>query len=475
MSQKALDYESINENVKKAQYAVRGELYLRASELQKEGKRIIFTNVGNPHALGQKPLTFPRQVVALCQAPFLLDDPNVGLLFPADAIARAKSYLSLIPGGLGAYSDSRGLPAIRKEVADFIGKRDGYPSDPELIYLTDGASKGVMQILNTIIRGEGDGILVPVPQYPLYSATIALFGGSLVPYYLEETENWGLDINDLRQSVAQARSKGINIRAMVIINPGNPTGQCLSEANLREILNFCFQENLVLLGDEVYQQNVYQDERPFISSRKVLLDMGPPISKELQLISFHTVSKGYWGECGQRGGYFEMTNIPPKTVDEIYKVASISLSPNVPAQIFMGLMVNPPKPGDISYDHYSRESKGILESLRRRARIMTDGFNSCKNVVCNFTEGAMYSFPQIRLPPRAIEAAKQLGKVPDVLYCLKLLEATGISTVPGSGFGQKEGVFHLRTTILPAEEDMPEIMASFKKFNDAFMEEYEGR
>ena len=126
---------------------------------------------------------------------------------------------------------------------------------------------------------------------------------------------------------------------MVIINPGNPTGQCLSEANLREILNFCFQENLVLLGDEVYQQNVYQDERPFISSRKVewsclslnsffgsgfqladiihcisqvLLDMGPPISNELQLISFHTVSKGYWGECGQRGGYFEMTNIPPR-------------------------------------------------------------------------------------------------------------------------------------------------------------------
>ena len=129
-------------------------------------------------------------------------------------------------------------------------------SDPELIYLTDGASKGVMQILNTIIRGAGDGvlflfslltmrtwllstteidtwvntflhslyplcmwslklvsyqILVPVPQYPLYSAAIALFGGSLVPYYLEETANWGLDVNDLRQSVAQARSKGINV------------------------------------------------------------------------------------------------------------------------------------------------------------------------------------------------------------------------------------------------------------------------
>lgn len=108
-------------------------------------------------------------------------------------------------------------------------------------------------------------------------------------------------------------------------------------------------------------------------------------------------------------------------------------------------------------------SKAILGSLRKRAHIMTDGFNSCRNVVCNFTEGkpflksdqtqpqiylhlrlqfmsgAMYSVPQIRLPPKAIEVAKSSGKVPDVFYCLKLLEATGISTVPGSGFGQKEG------------------------------------
>ncbi|KOM39795.1 hypothetical protein LR48_Vigan03g317700 [Vigna angularis] len=339
MPPKPLDYGSINENVKKSQYAVRGELYLRASELQKEGKKI----------------------------------------------------------------------------------------------------------------------LVPVPQYPLYSATIALLGGTLVPYYLEETANWGLDVNELRKSVEQARFRGITVKAMVIINPGNPTGQCVSEANLREILQFCYQENLALLGDEVYQQNIYQDERPFISSKKVLMDLGPPISKEVQLISFHSVSKGYYGECGQRGGYFEMTNIPPETVDEIYKVASISLSPNVPAQIFMGVMINPLKPGDISYDQFVRESNGILESLRRRARIMTDGFNSCRNVVCNFTE----------------DAAKQAGKVADVFYCLKLLEATGISTVPGSGFGQKEGVFHLRTTILPAEEDMPAIMDSFKKFNDEFMEQYE--
>ncbi|CAI9282450.1 unnamed protein product [Lactuca saligna] len=95
--------------------------------------------------------------------------------------------------------------------------------------------------------------------------------------------------------------------------------------------------------------------------------------------------------------------------------------------------------GDISYEQFLTDSKGILESLRKRAHMMTDEFNSCKTVVCNFIEGAMYSFPQIKLPPKAIEAATSAGKVLDVFYCLKLLEAIGISTVPGLGFGQKEG------------------------------------
>ncbi|KAI5079766.1 hypothetical protein GOP47_0005245 [Adiantum capillus-veneris] len=471
---KVLAPDTINGNIKKMVYAVRGELYIRASELQKQGKKIIFTNVGNPHALGQKPLTFSRQVIALCQAPFLMDDPNADIFFPADAIARAKQYLSYTSGGLGAYSDSRGLPGIRKDVADFLMRRDGYPSDPELIFLTDGASKGVAQLLNLLIRDEKDGVLCPIPQYPLYSATIQLVGGTLVPYYLSEEAGWGLDVQDLKRQVVEARMKGITVRGLVFINPGNPTGQCLSEANLRELIQFCHEEHIVMLADEVYQLNIYQDERPFVSAKKVMMDMGPPYSREVELVSFHTVSKGFWGECGQRGAYLELTNIHPKTVDELYKVASIALSPNVPGQIFVGLMVNPPKPGEISYPRYSEESKAILESLRRRARIMTDGFNSCRNITCNFTEGAMYSFPKIKLPQAAIAAAKQTGKAPDVFYCLKLLEATGISTVPGSGFGQKEGTFHLRTTILPSEDQMPEVMRLFKNFNDNFMSQYEG-
>lgn len=138
----------------------------------------------------------------------------------------------------------------------------------------------------------------------------------------------------------------------------------------------------------------------------------------------------------------------------------------------MSLMVNPPKPGMPSYEQFRAEKDEILSTLRERAHIMTDGFNSLEGVTCNFTEGAMYSFPQIRLPPKAIEAAKAAGKAVDVFYCLKLLEATGISTVPGSGFGQEPGTFHLRTTILPPVEKMKEVVRLLQDFHSKFMDEY---
>lgn len=113
----------------------------------------------------------------------------------------------------------------------------------------------------------------------------------------------------------------------------------------------------------------------------------------------------------------------------------------------MSCLVNPPRPGDPSYEQNVAERSTELASLRRRARMVTDGFNALQGVSCNFTEGAMYSFPQIRLPSKALAAAAAAGKAPDVFYCLRLLEATGISTVPGSGFGQAPGTFHLRTTV----------------------------
>ncbi|GBF95821.1 alanine aminotransferase [Raphidocelis subcapitata] len=469
---KVLHPDLLNENMRKTQYAVRGELYLRAEQLKQAGKEIMFTNVGNPHNLGAQPITFTRQVIALCAAPFLLQHPKVGELFPADAIARAKQLLGAFAGGIGAYQDSRGNMAVRQEVADFIKARDGFAADANHIFLTDGASVAVRMALSAMIRDSRDSVLVPIPQYPLYSASIQLYGGTLLPYELDESKNWALSIDSLRKSVASARAAGKCVRGLVFINPGNPTGQCLSYDNLRELVKFAYDEKIVLLADEVYQENIYQDERPFVSARKVMMEMGAPYSTGTELLSFHTVSKGSGGECGLRGGYIEMTNIHPGAVEEMYKIASINLSPGTVGQVAMSCMVNPPKPGSPSFEQWKKEREGELASLRRRAHMVTDGFNSLEGVTCNFTEGAMYSFPRLHLPPKAVAAAKAAGKAPDVFYCLRLLEETGISTVPGSGFGQAEGTFHLRTTILPREEKMAEFVKLFRDFHNKFMAQY---
>ncbi|CAM9863889.1 unnamed protein product, partial [Discosporangium mesarthrocarpum] len=259
---KILTYEKIAESVKRAEYAVRGEIYLAATERIKAGKEVIFTNVGNPHGLGQKPLTFLRQVMSLVMSPFLLDDPRVYDMFPMDAIERARNYLIHVKGGIGAYSDSKGNPYIRQEIADFIERRDGYLADPESIFLTNGASEAVRTILRTMIRGEIDGVMVP---YPLYSASIALYGGTFVGYELQETKGWGLNIDAMQKSLEDARDKGICVRGLVFINPGNPTGNCLTEADLQRLVKFCYMNRLVLLADEVYQENIYQSKTLFTS------------------------------------------------------------------------------------------------------------------------------------------------------------------------------------------------------------------
>ncbi|RUP25384.1 pyridoxal phosphate-dependent transferase, partial [Jimgerdemannia flammicorona] len=431
-------------------------------------------NIGNPQQLNQKPITFFRQVASLVDNPDLLSPENRELLlklYPSDAIKRAELLLHNI-GSIGAYSHSQGIPHIRQNVARFIERRDGYPADPSKIFLTQGASAGVQNILQVLTEGPSTGIMIPIPQYPLYSATIALFNATPVPYSLDESQDWGLDPKKLASSIGQARAKGVDVRALCIINPGNPTGQCLSEANMHEIVDFCHRERVVLLADEVYQTNVYQPaQRPFHSFKKVLRSMGPTYA-DFELVSFHSVSKGMVGECGRRGGYFECTGLDPRVLEQIYKIASVSLCPNVHGQIMVDLMTNPPQEGQPSYPVYHAEVHGIYESLRRRAKRLADCFNTMEGVTCNDAQGAMYLFPRVRLPRKVIEEAKRQGRQPDEVYCLAMLDATGVCVVPGSGFGQEEGTWHFRSTFLPPEGLFDGFCAALEEFHREFMNKY---
>lgn len=472
---KVLNFDSLPEHVKQCEMAVAGELYHAGQARLKEGKDVIFTNIGNPQALGQRPLTFTRQVMSLCTAPHLLEHPEVHRLYPRDAIERAKTYMTQIKGGVGAYSDVIGNGYIRQECATFIEERDQLTHgsvNPNNLFLTNGASEAVRYVLKCLLRGPQDGVMVPVPQYPLYSGSIQLYNGSMVGYYLDEDKGWGLDFKQMAKEITAARRKGVTVRALVFINPGNPTGQCLDTENLQGLVRFAVDNNLVLMADEVYQENIYNRELPFISMRSIVTNMPRKYSDQVELFSFHSASKGVYGECGFRGGYVDLMNIDQAVMGEIKKLASINLSPNVPGQVIMGLMCNPPRPGDESYNQYITEKRELTESLGRRARMITDGFNECEGISCQPTNGAMYSFPRIVLPKAFLLEAQKLNKEPDVLYCLKLLAETGILSVPGSGFSQKEGTLHFRTTILPPEDMMNEMMRRFKRFHSNFMNQY---
>ncbi|KAL6585243.1 Alanine--glyoxylate aminotransferase 2, mitochondrial [Orobanche minor] len=473
--------DTINPKVLECEYAVRGEIVTLAQKLQEELKanpdshpfdEILYCNIGNPQSLGQHPITFFREVLALCDHSAILDKSETQGLFSADSIERAFQILDQIPGrATGAYSHSQGIKGLRDAICAGIEARDGFPADPNDIFLTDGASPAVHMMMQLLIRSKNDGILCPIPQYPLYSASIALHGGTLVPYYLDEATGWGLEISDLKNQLECARSKGISVRALVVINPGNPTGQVLAEDNQKQIVDFCKQEGLVLLADEVYQENIYVPDKQFHSFKKVSRSMGYG-EKDISLVSFQSVSKGYYGECGKRGGYMEITGFSPDIREQIYKVASVNLCSNISGQILASLVMNPPKVGDESYESYFAEKDAILSSLARRAMSLEEALNGLEGVTCNRAEGAMYLFPRISLPNKALEAAKSVNTAPDAFYARRLLNATGIVVVPGSGFGQVPGTWHFRCTILPQEDKIPAIISRLTEFHKGFMDEF---
>jgi alanine transaminase len=136
------------------------------------------------------------------------------------------------------------------------------------------------------------------------------------------------------------------------------------------------------------------------------------------------------------------------------------------------LMTDPPKPTEPSHELYAAERDGILQSLNRRAKKLVAAYNEMEGMTCNEADGALYTFPRIRLPQRAIDAAGAAGKAPDTFYCLAMLADTGIVVVPGSGFGQVEGTWHFRATILPEEDQIDSVIEKTARFHSAFMDKY---
>ena len=475
---KCLTRATINQKVLEAEYAVRGRLPTRAAAIQKElasGAKYPFTelvhcNIGNPQQVGQIPLTFNREVLALLTAPRLLEkaDELVKLnLISEEAAARAREYSSK-SAKVGAYTDSVGFQFIREEVCDFIARRDGNRPDISQVFLTNGASEGVRLVMSALAAthlGGRVGVMAPIPQYPLYSALSTLMDCELVGYYLDEDNRWAVSVPALTAAYEEATKRGVVVRALVVINPGNPSGNNLTAETLEKVVSFAHEKGLVLLADEVYQENVLT-AHPFKSMSSIVNEK----KLDLEIASFHSLSKGFLGECGVRGGYCIFENFDPEVMEQFVKLKSIELCSNTIGQLSVGLMVRPPCADAEAV--YEDEKKAVLDSLRTKAEILRKTLSALPGISLQEIGGAMYAFPQVKLPKAAIEAAEAQGIAPDEFYCMQALEKTGLVVVPGSGFRQVEGTFHFRTTFLPTLDKMQRAMGSFAQFHTDFMQRY---
>jgi alanine transaminase len=227
------------------------------------------------------------------------------------------------------------------------------------------------------------------------------------------------------------------------------------------------------MADEVYQENVYNNKLEFHSFAKVMHQLE---EKSVPLFSFHSISKGFIGECGHRGGYMEIRNVPNDVMAQFIKLQSISLCANVDGQIAAYLMVKPPEKGDESYGTYTSERDFILNELKTKAEIIGKGLREIDGFTIDIPQGAMYAFVKFELPQtedvssmnpeqRLVYESKR-----DFDYCMALLEETGICVVPGSGFGQLPGTLHFRTTFLPPRDEIEMLVVKLKDFHMKYVE-----
>ncbi|XP_035208107.1 alanine aminotransferase 2-like isoform X3 [Stegodyphus dumicola] len=379
--------------------------------------------------MGQKPVTFIRQVMAVCAYPPLLNDSFI----PSDVKARANSILDECGGrSAGAYTYSEGIDLIREHIAQYLQRRDGVQASAENVILTAGASEALRSILNVLNSpndGNRIGVMVPVPRDPSFTSLLNEFGMVEIDYFLEEDQEWSISLNEL-SSALEAASRYCIPRAILVINPGNPTGSVLNSNTMEEIIQFAVRQKLVLLADEVSNK------------------------------------------CGLRCGCCELMNIREDVISVYKKSICVKMCPSVMGQIALDCMIFPPEPHEPSYPGFIQECRDIMQSLYEKATIAINALNEIDGIQCNNYTGSTFVFPKIYIPEKAVIEAKAKGQTPDTFYAMQLLEETGICSVPGALYGQIPGTYHLRLTILPEKEKIQKMAEMIRRFHTCFIQKY---
>ncbi|HEY5717609.1 MAG TPA: pyridoxal phosphate-dependent aminotransferase [Motiliproteus sp.] len=384
-------------------YDIRGPVLEEAKRLEEEGQRVIKLNIGNP-------------------APFGFDAPEEII----------QDVIHNLPSAQG-YCDSKGLFAARKAVMHECQRRriDGVTIDD--IYLGNGVSELIVMAMQALLN-DTDEMLIPAPDYPLWTAAVSLAGGSPVHYICDEGAGWLPDIEDIKSKITP-RTRGI-----VVINPNNPTGAVYPKELLLEIVEVARQHNLILFADEIYDKILYDDAQH--------IAMGS-LSDDVLTLTFNGLSKNY-RSAGFRAGWVIVSGPKYRARDYIEGLDMLSnmrLCSNVPAQNAIQTAL-----GGYQSINDLVVPGGRLYDQRTLAHEL---LNSIPGVSCTKPQGALYLFP--KLDPKMYPIHNDEKMALDLLIQQKVL------IVQGSGFNLPD-TQHFRLVFLPREDDLEEAINRIAHF-----------
>ena len=388
-------------------YDIRGPIMDRARQMEEDGQKIIKLNIGNLAVFG---FDAPEEI--------------------------QQDMIRNLPNSAG-YSDSKGIFAARKAVMHETQKQGIKGVALDDIYLGNGASELIVMATNGLLD-DGDELLLPAPDYPLWTAAASLSGGTPVHYRCDEAKGWMPDVADIRAKITP-RTKGI-----VVINPNNPTGALYSDALLLEIVAIAREHGLVLFADEVYDKVLYDGVRHTAIAS---------LSQDVLTLTFNSLSKSY-RSCGYRAGWLALSGDKRNAKDYIEGLNMLSnmrLCANVPGQYAIQTALG----GYQSIDDLVCEGG----RLRRQRDLAYELITAIPGVSCVKPRAALYMFP--RLDPVMYPIAD------DQQFFLDVLKETRVMLVQGTGFNW-EAPDHFRIVFLPHEDDLREAIGRLARFLERY-------
>jgi alanine-synthesizing transaminase len=383
-------------------YAIRN-IVAEAKKVEAAGKKVRYLNIGDPITFGFK--TPPHMI---------------------EAVERAMR------DGHNGYAPSVGILPAREAVANECIRR-GMPMTPDRVVVTAGTSEGI-ELALTALAGPGDDVLVPVPTYPLYTAVLAKIGARPVFYRTDPDRGWAPDVEHVRSLVTSAT------RALVVIDPNNPTGATYSQDVRRALLDVADRHNFPLLADEVYADLAFDGPVQAIAS----------LNTDAPVITFSSLSKAYLAP-GWRTGWLAVGggDRMDDVLAGIKKLADGRLCSTGPMEYALVAALT----GDRSHQQTFRAA------LRERAELTTKRLNAIEGITAVHPSAAFYSMPRVALPPG----------VTDADYVLALLRATGVLCVYGSGFGSAPEDGFFRVVFLASPAELSSIYDSIADFTREFL------